>query len=94
MRNRIEGNASFEVRGDNMGQAKNCRITSSAGHPALDKETCKQAMKRARWVVDPNAKEYARRYLAMAARLFSSIWGYPWLLSGASISRRCPPCRR
>ncbi|WP_082545190.1 energy transducer TonB [Sphingopyxis sp. Root1497] len=58
LRDRVEGDSSFEVRGDKKGQPKNCKITSSSGHPSLDKETCKQAMKRARWVVDPNVKEY------------------------------------
>lgn len=44
-----EGDAKFEIWVDKEGRPVSCKITSSAGHPALDAETCKLMMTTGKW---------------------------------------------
>ena len=44
-----QGDAEFSVLVGTDGKPKECRVTKSAGHPALDTATCDLIMRRARF---------------------------------------------
>lgn len=64
LRDEREGTTRFSVVVNSSGRVESCSITSSSGHSDLDKETCDNVTRRARFrpALDPNGNEISGTY--------------------------------